>query len=57
MLYYYVRQTYTRKSDVQVLGRILEGDHSYRIEREGKRWVFSAILPASYYATFRKCLG
>lgn len=56
MLYHYVRKVYARKSDAEVLGVILRGVHPYTIERKGRSWVFSAIVPETDIEAFRKCL-
>lgn len=56
MLYRIVSKAYSRKDDVLVLRRIVEGVFPYRIEQVGRKWLFRTILPEADYAFFSKCL-
>ena len=56
MLYRFITKTYSAKSDVLVLGRILEGVYPYRVERTERSWVFTAIVAEVDYPALLKCL-
>lgn len=56
MLYRLITKTYSRKADVLVLRRILDGVYPYRFEKKGRRWFFSALVLDADYETLLRCL-
>lgn len=55
-LYHFIRKTYPRKGDALTLAAIVRGQYPYRVERCGRRWVFTVIIDEAGYDSIALCL-